>query len=391
MWKVRHSAWLLAVILGVGSFSCVGFIYCAVRVRSTTWKRRAVVVTALSLVGLISLVTPVEPIQDLGAGYAAFLWLGLIGYGLFVNRDYLRWRSAQSPIAPPPAPWPPVVPVAAAPKPAATPTGPVPDRRGGSVPNGTAGRRGSPLPAQAVSSLVNEVPRFEAPPIEPGGRVVSSWQEAEALAAWHMRQLGFDDAEMTPPGADGGLDVRANDAVAQVKHYATPIGAPVVQQLRGAAHGRGAALFYSLTGYTKAAVEYANAAAVALFTYDEGGVVRPLNHAAQTLHDRAGGDDAFDAAEFEKQAQLAALLQQYFDVMNAKYIEVAKRALEAANGDNTSLIFRSAVAENARVAAILESLGVNGGPVSSDRIIDASSAIAQAAIRLAEDLERLYR
>lgn len=71
------------------------------------------------------------------------------------------------------------------------------------------------------------------------GVVVSSWQEAEALAGWHMKKLGFDDAKLTPPGVDGGIDVTAEAAVAQVKHYATaPIGAPPVQQLRGAAISR---------------------------------------------------------------------------------------------------------------------------------------------------------
>ena len=120
-WKVRHSAWLLAVALGVGSFSCIGFIYCAVRVRSTAWKRRAIVVTTLSLVGLVLLLTPVEPMQEVGAGYAAILWLVLIGYGLFVNRDYLQWRSAQEPVTPIDAPPVPVVLVAPAPMPIARP------------------------------------------------------------------------------------------------------------------------------------------------------------------------------------------------------------------------------------------------------------------------------
>lgn len=376
-WKVRHSAWLLAVALGVGSFSCIGFIYCAVRVRSTAWKRRAIVVTTLSLVGLVLLLTPVEPMQEVGGGYAAILWLVLVGYGLFVNRDYLQWRSAQEPLTPVAAPPVPVVPVAPAPMPVALPEDEVPTRAELAV------------PVEAVPLFTYDVPQVEAAADDRAGPAVSSWQQAEALAAWHMQKLGFDDAKMTPPGADGGLDVRATDAVAQVKHYATPVGAPVVQQLRGAAHGQGAALFYSRSGYTKAAVEYANDAAVALFTYNESGAVQPFNHAAQILHDCAGGDDAFDSADFENQAQIVAVLQQYFDVMNAKYIEVAKLALAAANGNNTSPIFRSVVAENDRVKAILRSLQTNGGRVSSDRLIEASSAIGEAAVRLAEDLQRV--
>jgi hypothetical protein len=376
-WKVRHSAWLLAVALGFGSFSCIGFIYCAVRVRSTAWKRRAVVVTTLSLVGLVLLLSPVEHVQDVGGGYAAILWLVLIGYGLFVNRDYLQWRSAQEPDTPIGAPPVPVVPVATASMPVARPEDEVPTRAEVSV------------PIEAVPVSKRDEPQVEATPDGLAVPTVSSWQQAEALATWHMQKLGFEDAAMTPPGADGGLDVRATNAVAQVKHYATPIGAPVIQQLRGAAHGQGAALFYSLSGYTKAAVEYANDAAVALFTYNESGVVQPVNHAADILHDLAGGDGAFDPTGFEDQAQYAAVLQQYFDVMTAKFFEVAKQALAAANGNKESLIFRSVVAETARVKAIIHSLPASGGRVSSDRIIEASSAIGEAAVRLADDLQRV--
>ena len=153
-WKVRHSAWLLAVALGFGSFSCIGFIYCAVRVRSTAWKRRAVVVTTLSLVGLVLLLSPVEHVQDVGGGYAAILWLVLIGYGLFVNRDYLQWRSAQEPVTPIGAPPVPVVPVATASMPVARPEDEVPTRAEVSV------------PIEAVPVSKRDEPQVEATPTD---------------------------------------------------------------------------------------------------------------------------------------------------------------------------------------------------------------------------------
>jgi len=113
------------------------------------------------------------------------------------------------------------------------------------------------------------------------GGVISSWQEAESLAAAHMRTIGFEDAATTRSGADGGLDVVARDGVAQVKHYSeAPVGSPAVQRLAGAAHGHRQALFYALTGYTPAALGYAETAGIALFTYDLGGDVSPVNEAA---------------------------------------------------------------------------------------------------------------
>lgn len=103
---------------------------------------------------------------------------------------------------------------------------------------------------------------------------ISSWQEAEHFAAAHMRQLGFEDAEVTPPGADGGLDVVDPGGFAQVKHHSQPVGSPALQQLIGIGEARdGIACFYSLSGYTRAAIEVAEASEVALFSYSIAGAV----------------------------------------------------------------------------------------------------------------------
>ncbi|WP_100350487.1 restriction endonuclease [Luteimicrobium subarcticum] len=64
--------------------------------------------------------------------------------------------------------------------------------------------------------------------------VIGTWQEAEAAAAHFMRQyLGCTDATTTARGSDGGLDIRARGAVAQVKHHARPVGRPDIQRLVG--------------------------------------------------------------------------------------------------------------------------------------------------------------
>ncbi|WP_405859944.1 restriction endonuclease [Streptomyces sp. NBC_00090] len=55
-------------------------------------------------------------------------------------------------------------------------------------------------------------------------RSIRTWQDAELAAVDHMHGLGFTDAQMTGAGADGGIDVIARDAIAQVKHYSQPVG-----------------------------------------------------------------------------------------------------------------------------------------------------------------------
>lgn len=89
---------------------------------------------------------------------------------------------------------------------------------------------------------------------------------------------------VTPEGADAGIDVVATNAAAQVKHYADKlVGAPEVQQARGAAFSAKHVLFYTLSGYTPAALKAANNAKVCLFTYTVYGDVSAANPAAGAL------------------------------------------------------------------------------------------------------------
>lgn len=97
-----------------------------------------------------------------------------------------------------------------------------------------------------------------------------------------MRYMGFTDARRTPTGSDGGLDVVASDAVAQVKDYGTTISRPTLQQLVGAAFGR-QCLFFSRQGFTREAVEYAADVDMALFRFDLQGTPEPVNATAREL------------------------------------------------------------------------------------------------------------
>ncbi|MBO3742712.1 restriction endonuclease [Actinoplanes flavus] len=106
------------------------------------------------------------------------------------------------------------------------------------------------------------------------------WRAAEELAVRHLRDLGFHDARTTAGGADGGVDVVATGAVAQVKHWAKPVGQPALRDLFGVAQASAAtAFFYSRSGYTPAALEWANATGIALFTYTLDGQVQACNAA----------------------------------------------------------------------------------------------------------------
>jgi hypothetical protein len=63
----------------------------------------------------------------------------------------------------------------------------------------------------------------------------------------------------------GGVDVRATGVVAQVKWQSTPVGRPPIQQLFGVATVEGALpIFFSFSGFTPPAVQWASQAGVAL-------------------------------------------------------------------------------------------------------------------------------
>lgn len=101
------------------------------------------------------------------------------------------------------------------------------------------------------------------------------------MAAAAMRSMGFADAQETPVGPDGGVDVRSRRAIAQVKFRGAQTGRADVQRLVGA-RGREVLdlFFFTIAGYSARAVEYATEMDVALFTYDPTGALSPHSPAA---------------------------------------------------------------------------------------------------------------
>lgn len=135
-------------------------------------------------------------------------------------------------------------------------------------------------------------------------RMVGDWRTAEEVALWHMSgPLGFFGSRLTGGVSDRGVDVEHPQAVAQVKMQANPVGAPLIRQLRGARPQLRDHIFYSTSGYTRAAKDEASESGVALFILDTDANVRPSGaHAARLIldgHRRNGGDDAV-VAEYVK-------------------------------------------------------------------------------------------
>lgn len=142
-------------------------------------------------------------------------------------------------------------------------------------------------------------------PRHKGEILVYDWRDAEELAAWYMREtLELGSVRVTRNGADGGIDVISAEAGSQVKHYTSPVGAPEVQQAKGASHESLHVLFFALSAYTKQAVDFAAAAGVALFSYNIYGDIVPENEHARAILASA---PRYAAKRAQEEAEAAAL------------------------------------------------------------------------------------
>jgi Restriction endonuclease len=119
----------------------------------------------------------------------------------------------------------------------------------------------------------------------------------EAVAEW-LRIWGYSDARRTRTGPDGGIDVEARHAAAQVKSWMTPVGSPEVQQVKGAAFDGRQAIFFSLAHYTDAAKKFAKGSGVALFRFTGyDGTDEAVNSFARGMQTRSRPADETIRAE----------------------------------------------------------------------------------------------
>lgn len=187
--------------------------------------------------------------------------------------------------------------------------------------------------------------------------MIRTWEDAEHLAVSHMRILGFEDAAATRTSVDGGVDVLASSGVAQVKHYqSVAIGAPAVQQLRGAAHDCRWALFYTSYGYTRAALTFAQDANVALFTYDEAGTVVAQSARAQELLQGGAPPLKIDGRSGPNRELVAAIERLLQTVIDAAVV-VQRDARLAERLHRPGVDWEVVHADEARTAILIQALG----------------------------------
>ena len=105
-------------------------------------------------------------------------------------------------------------------------------------------------------------------------RIPKDADDFEEVCAEWMRRNGFPDAQKTPKGPDGGIDVLSADAVAQSKfHPSSKVSAPDIQALAGSRqqHRRRIAVFFHYgPGYSDQAIEAARMTRVRLYQLDVG-------------------------------------------------------------------------------------------------------------------------
>lgn len=139
------------------------------------------------------------------------------------------------------------------------------------------------------SAAEAERARLASRSARPTPRLIRKASEAEELAAEWVRWMGFPGASVTPPGADGGIDVIGPGAsgviAAQVKFEAVAAGRPKLQELYGAGLAAGASTtaFFSSAGFTAQARTWADQVGMALFEFALDGSIVAVNEPARRL------------------------------------------------------------------------------------------------------------
>lgn len=121
--------------------------------------------------------------------------------------------------------------------------------------------------AKVERDLAKDVEQLHLTPVVNGLHGMT-WQSAEIMACDWMKKNGHWGAKLTPPGADGGVDVESRTHIAQVKHHASRVGIAEMQRLYGISQStRKKALFFAASGYSSAAIQWAATHKIECYTY----------------------------------------------------------------------------------------------------------------------------
>ena len=121
----------------------------------------------------------------------------------------------------------------------------------------------------------------------PAARLIRTPRDAEEYAAEVMEAIGFTNVRLSPVGPDGGIDVTSDEALAQVKLEGRRSTREQLQRLTGITLTQGtAAIFFSLAGYTKAALDWAEATDMALFEFAYDGSLDARSSLAVDLYEQ---------------------------------------------------------------------------------------------------------
>lgn len=97
-WRFLNSLWLIVPIAGLGAFSFLGFLYCAIRALNAKLWITAAVTFPLTVAGYrVMAAVPAPPAgsppnmaADVALGYVIALWFGQAIYACIANRGYPR-------------------------------------------------------------------------------------------------------------------------------------------------------------------------------------------------------------------------------------------------------------------------------------------------------------
>jgi HJR/Mrr/RecB family endonuclease len=94
-------------------------------------------------------------------------------------------------------------------------------------------------------------------------------RDYEIFCAGWVEYLGGKNVRVTQQSADGGIDIISDNEVAQVKLHGSPVAVQPIRELFGVSQSLSKTpLFFTSTGYTQAAITFAEANDIFLFIAD---------------------------------------------------------------------------------------------------------------------------